>query len=160
MTKILQTFQTSHKTTTKELNSSRINTSYSPVGIRRMMALVVILTVSILKSYAQKPDSLQEITAPKWVFLRMVHDIQTGKLCDSLVRMQQGYIEQSSSLMIVQDSLIENRGQQIRLLESQNKEWEARYMNQVEATLAEKANTKRWKLTTIIGGVLVVLLVL
>jgi hypothetical protein len=88
-----------------------------------------------------------------------MHDISVGKTCDSLQRFQADAIENGLQVILVQDSLLDNRAKQIRSLEQTAYLWERRYINQTDLTKSYQAEVKRWKLTTIIGGVLITLII-
>ena len=97
---------------------------------------------------------------PRYVLWRMFNDIAIGKTCDSLQRFQADAIENGLQVILVQDSLLQIRSSQIRNLEQASYLWERRYINQTDLTKTYQAEVKRWKLTTIIGGVLIVLIVM
>lgn len=88
----------------------------------------------------------------------MFHDIETGRVCDSLATYQHGVIQRAVLVIKKQDSLLTWRYDQIGHLQQETKWWEERYANQVEATKAEKSETKRWKFATFIGGVFIVII--
>jgi len=89
-----------------------------------------------------------------------MHDISLGKTCDSLQRFQADAIEQGQKVILAQDSLISIKSAQIATLEHTVTLWEWRFANQEDLTKTYQAEVKRWKLTTIIGGVLIVLIVM
>lgn len=121
---------------------------------------LTLLLILSLTPTAKAQDSLQSVPVPKYVLSRMAHDIKLGRLCDELAHAQQGVIERAFGYIESQDSLIQIRGQQIENLTQENKVWEQRYLNQVEVTKEEKKVTKKWKIGTILGGGLIILLLL
>jgi hypothetical protein len=120
-----------------------------------LLSLSLILP---LCSFSQVTDSLTEISVPKYVLWRIMHDISVGKTCDSLQRFQADAIENGLQVILVQDSLLSIKSAQIHNLEQASYLWERRYINQTDLTKSYQAEVKRWKLTTIIGGVLIVII--
>jgi hypothetical protein len=119
---------------------------------------LTLFWIALSTPTAKAQDSLQVIPVPKYVLWRMFHDIQTGKVCDSLQYAQGEAIQNGLQLILVQDSLIQLRGSQIGNLTQEAKWWEERYANQVRRTEQEKAETRRWKFATIVGGVFIVII--
>jgi len=119
---------------------------------------LTLFWIALSTPTAKAQDSLQVIPVPKYVLWRMFHDIQTGKVCDSLQYAQGQAIQNGLQLILVQDSLIQLRGSQIGNLTQEAKWWEERYANQVRRTEQEKAETRRWKFATIVGGVFIVII--
>lgn len=122
-------------------------------GLLLALFLMIFSTV-----YCQRTDSLQEIPVPKYVLYRMFHDIETGRVCDSLATYQHEVIQRAVFVIKKQDSLLTWRYEQIGHLEQEAKWWEERYSNQVEMTKVEKKETKRWKFATVLGGVFIVII--
>jgi hypothetical protein len=122
--------------------------------------LTLFWIASLTPTANAQVDSTREIPVPKYVLWRMFHDIETGRVCDSLVNYQHGVIQRAVFVIKKQDSLLTWRYDQIGNLQQEAKWWEERYANQVQATKAEKKETKRWKFATILGGGLIILIAL
>lgn len=88
----------------------------------------------------------------------MFHDIDLWKSCDSLVDLQQKAIHRAMEVMGAQDSLLQIRSAQIDNYEKSNEVLRELYTNQVKVSKSIDAERKRWKLTTFIGGALIVLI--
>lgn len=125
-----------------------------------MLSLTALSQRTVEHFGSHTPDSAQEIPIPKYVLYRMFHDIETGRVCDSLVNYQHGVIQRAVFVIQKQDSLLQWRYDQIGHLQQETRWWEERYANQVEMTKAEKSETKRWKFATILGGGLIILIAL
>lgn len=111
-----------------------------------------------LTAACQPTDSLTEVPVPKYVLWRMFHDIDLWKSCDSLVDLQQKAIHRAMEVMGAQDSLLQIRSAQIDNYEKSNEVLRELYTNQVKVSKSIDAERKRWKLTTFIGGALIVLI--
>jgi len=127
--------------------------------MRKAVLLLGFLTLSWIAS-SQDTDSLQTIPVPRYVLWRMFHDIAIGKTCDSLQRFQADAIEQGRHVYLLQDSLLDVKSAQIRNLEQESYLWERRFINQGDIIHAKDAEIKQWKLRTLIGGVLIILIVM
>ena len=88
----------------------------------------------------------------------MIYEVQRGRACDSLARQQNGVIERAMLYINTQDSLLNIRAEQLDNFEKKEDIWRGLYENQVEQKKVVDAERKRWKLTTFIGGALIVLI--
>lgn len=103
-------------------------------------------------------DSLVEVPVPKYVLYRMFHDIETGQLCDSLQRIQGEHIQMASKTLSVMDSIIHLQRSEIVYLDKEIKLTNDRVEAQKDINKSVDAERKRWKLTTFIGGALIILI--
>ena len=88
----------------------------------------------------------------------MFHDIDLGKSCDSLQAYQFEVIQKAVWTIQTQDSLLNIRAETIDNFEKKEDIWRGLYENQVEQKKVVDAERKRWKLTTFIGGALIVII--
>lgn len=117
-----------------------------------------LFLIAGLTAYCQPTDSLQTVPVPKYVLWRMFHDISIGKLCDSLQNSQGIAIQNAEILLNAKDSLIHLQDDQIGAYKHSQIVWRQLYENEQAMTKAADAERKRWKLTTFIGGALIVLI--
>ena len=88
----------------------------------------------------------------------MVYEVERGRACDSLLRMQNEVIEHSLLYIDTQDSLLNVRAEMIDNYSKKEDIWGGLYNNQKKQTKIEEKEKKKWKLGTIAGGVLIVLI--
>jgi hypothetical protein len=103
-------------------------------------------------------DSLTLVPIPKYVLYRMFKHIEIGRVCDSLATYQHGVITRAVRYINFQDSLIQTRGSQIGNLRQEAKWWEERYATQLQMVKVERAEARKWKFATIVGGVFIVII--
>ena len=90
----------------------------------------------------------------------MVYEVERGRACDSLVRMQNDVIERSLLYIDSQDSLLNVRAEMIDNYSKKEDIWRGLYNNQKKQTKAQEKEKRKWKLATIGGGILIALMVI
>jgi len=121
--------------------------------------LLSFLIVSLTAS-SQPTDSLALVPVPKYVLYRIFHDLEAFKICDSLQRAQAEHIGMAVETLTVMDSIIRLQRSEIIYLDKEAKLMDERLRIKTDQIYEERAEKKRWKLTTFIGGALIVLMVI
>ncbi len=126
---------------------------------QKSLLFAIFLTLS-WNGDCQSIDSLVEIPVPKYVLWRMFHDIDLGKSCDSLQNYQFEVIQKAVWTIQTQDSLLNIRAETIDNYSKKEDIWRSLYNNQKAQTKIQEKEKRKWKLASIGGGVLIVLLVI
>ena len=88
----------------------------------------------------------------------MIYEVERGRSCDSLARQQNGVIERAMFYINTQDSLLNVRAETIDNYSKKEDIWRGLYNNQKAQTKIQEKEKRKWKIGTIAGGVLIVLI--
>jgi len=121
------------------------------------LLLGLFLTLNWI-AYCQPTDSLTEVPVPKYVLWRMFNDLRIGQMCDSLQRIQDEHIQMATQTLTVMDSIIHLQRSEIVYLDKEIRLTNDRVEAQKDINKSIDAERKRWKLTTFIGGALIILI--
>lgn len=90
----------------------------------------------------------------------MIFEIRRGRACDSVVRIQEKFIQAGLQIEQELDKQIQNKQNVINLLRSENLVWEQRLENQFQYTKELQKQNKKLKTFLGIGGVLLIVAVI